>query len=119
MYVVANEVTKAHGEACDKASNSLNSINNNAWEDSWAQGVDNHCEEHQDDIDEGMKAFEQALFVAIAIVVILPIVYIYWWVVVNSLRKSIVMRNMGVLPMHQQPVMLIQQQPNTMPPVGY
>ena len=119
MYVVANEVTKPHGEACDKASNSLNSINNNAWEDSWAQGVDNHCEEHQDDIDEGMKAFEQALFVAIAIVVILPIVYIYWWVVVNSLRKSIVMRNMGVLPMQQQPVMLIQQQPNTMPPVAY
>ena len=119
MYVVANEVTKAHGEACDKASQSLNNINNNEWEDSWANSVDNHCEEHQDDIDDGMKAFEQALFVAIAIVVILPIVYIYWWVVVNSLRKSIVMRNMGVLPMHQQPVMLIQQQPNTMPPVGY
>ena len=28
MYVVANEVTKAHGEACDKASQSLNNINN-------------------------------------------------------------------------------------------
>ena len=110
--MVANEVTKVHNEACDK---------NESWNDhgnSWENHLGNHCDEHQDTIDEGMKAFEMALFVSIAIVVVLPIVYIYWWVVVNSLRKSIVMRNMGVLPMTQQPVVLIQsQQPNAMPPI--
>ena len=106
--MVANEVTKVHNEACDKATEGTG---NNDWNNM----VENHCDEHSENLNEGMKDLEMALFACIAVVIILPIVYIYWWIVVNSLRKSLVIRNMGVLPM-QQPVMLIQQ-PNTMAPV--
>ena len=98
--MVANEVTKVANEVCEKAIEG---------------GHETDCGENKDDRDKGMKELEMALFACIAIVIILPIVYIYWWIVVNSLRKSLVMRNMGVLPM-QQPVMLIQQ-PHTMAPV--
>ena len=108
--MVANEVTKVHNEACEKANEGLDN-------DDWNNMVENHCDEHSDNINDGMKDLEMALFACIAIVIILPIIYIYWWVVVNSFRKSVVMRNMGVLPI-QQPVMIIQQQqPNTMAPV--
>ena len=79
----------------------------------WLENNDLEGYEHcNNDSVNDMQTVKTALLASIAIVIIMPIVYIYWWVVVNSLRKSVVMRSMGVLPMQagHQPVMIIQHQ---------
>ena len=39
----------------------------------------------------------------IIIIVLLPLIYLYWWIVVNSLRKRIMEERTAILPIQQQP----------------
>ena len=53
------------------------------------------------------------IYATIVIVIVLPFVYIYFWINVNSLRHFTVMSRMAVMPVHfqQQPTMLVSQPP--------
>ena len=46
------------------------------------------------------------IVVLIVIILVLPMAYLYWWIVVNSLRRSIVEMKRQILPV-QQPVVLV------------
>ena len=53
------------------------------------------------------------IIVAIMVVIIiLPLIYLYWWIVVNSLRKRIMEERAAVLPIQQGgPVVFATQNP--------
>ena len=53
------------------------------------------------------------IYATIVIVIVLPFVYIYFWINVNSLRHFTLMSRMAVMPVHfqQQPTMLVSQPP--------
>ena len=53
------------------------------------------------------------IYATIIIVIVLPFVYIYFWINVNSLRYFTMMSRMAVMPVHfqQQPTMLVSQPP--------
>ena len=51
-------------------------------------------------------------------IVTLPLIYLYWWIVVNSLRKRIVEDKRQILPVQQPVVFATTQQPPPYP-TGY
>jgi len=79
------------------------------------------------DCSDAVEAGVGIVIVVAVMAFIMPIISIYFWIVVNSLRKKIVESRGHVLPMqahpqafmagNQQPVMI--QQPMTMAPPGY
>jgi len=87
----------------------------------------NEFSEGSNDCSDAAEAGVGLLIVVAVMAFIMPIISIYFWIVVNSLRKKIVESRGHVLPMqahpqafmagNQQPVMI--QQPMTMAPPGY
>ena len=51
------------------------------------------------------------LVALIVIILVLPMAYLYWWIVVNSLRKRIVEMKRQILPVQQPMVFATQQVP--------
>ena len=51
------------------------------------------------------------IYATIVIVIILPFVYIYFWINVNSLRHFTIQARMAVLPIQTHPTVLVTQPP--------
>ena len=97
---VVGAVSQAVSNACDGVDN---------WAgEHWDSNNDQTCG-HAQEITQGADMALYGLYFAFAVVFILPIPYLYFWIVVNSLRKSTRQAQMVVVP--------IQTVTSTMPMV--
>lgn len=76
------------------------------------------CEDSQDPATTYLGVGIGAMILAMIVIVILPLIYIYFWIVVNSLRKSITQERLGVLPHAQNQVWVTQQPVMVQKPVN-
>ena len=115
VVILVDSANKAINDGCDDHNEA---INNNWYSttNDYSNWATESCENHADN-QHDISLFTNVVYATIFMLLVLPFVYIYFWIVVHSLRHYIIQSRMVVIPM-QPPAIMIQSMPPVNEPYG-